>query len=269
MQTSRKARVVALLGHDIQHRGTLATLVESGVDVVGVCFSDERTGGLPIRYIRRSIFKRGTFKVLSQIVARMVYKLRNRKRDAKLKAEIFERHRIESVLSDASFEEMHCIGFGAPEVLDFVAGLSPDILVVHTGSWVPKTMREIESVKYVVGGHPGLTPHYRGAHSPFWAIYNGHPEEIGWTAFLVDSGVDTGPVVAQGRIRPEPGDTYMALSWRGMTCIAKAQAEAIRVFEETGRIQSVPHGRIPANSEYLVPTLGEQLAFWFRGSGVR
>ena len=50
--------------------------------------------------------------------------------------------------------------------------MKPDILIVHTKSWVDKNIREIESVKYVIGGHPGITQFYRGAHSSFWAIYN-------------------------------------------------------------------------------------------------
>lgn len=59
------------------------------------------------------------------------------------------------------------------ETVKWLENLRADIFVVHTAYWVGKTVRELPGKKIIIGGHPGLTPEYRGSHSAFWAIYNG------------------------------------------------------------------------------------------------
>ncbi len=41
--------------------------------------------------------------------------------------------------------------------------------------------------------HPGSLPKYRGCSAPEWAIYNNDP--VYATAHLIDSGIDTGPII--------------------------------------------------------------------------
>ena len=119
-------------------------------------------------------------------------------------------------------------------------------------------------MKYIIGGHPGITPIYRGAHSPFWAIYNDDIQNIGWTCFLLDSGVDTGPYIKQGFITPKKSDTYMSLSWKGMKEIAISQVVAIKKYAISGSIQAINHSEIPKDSEYFVPTLNQQFKYWLK-----
>lgn len=260
-------RVVVLLGNESQHRNTLATLIENGINIVGVVIAENKTIGLPLKYIIKSASRRGWVKTISQVLARILYKARNRTRDKKLKTKIFDDARNKKIISEIV----------APIVVDknyslqrnFILNLKPEILIVHTGSWIGKDIRELNSVKYVIGGHPGITPIYRGSHSPFWAIYNRDYENIGWTCFLVDKGVDTGPVLEQGYIVPSEEETYMSLSWRGMKEIALSQVKAIKTYSSSGIISSIPHKLIPDNSEYFLPTLSEQIHFWFKQKKVK
>ena len=262
-----KPRVVALLGNDSQHRNTLATLIDNGINVVGVCIADEKTRGLPLKYILKSASRRGWVNTISQVLARLLYLARNRKRDKKLKSKIFDDAKNKKSIS----EMVAPIGVDKGYSLqrDFISNLKPEILVVHTGSWVGKDIRELSSVKYAIGGHPGITPFYRGSHSPFWAIYNRDYKNIGWTCFLVDKGVDTGPFVEQGYIVPSKEDTYMSLSWRGMVQIALSQVKAIKTYSTDRKISVTPHKFIPDNSEYFVPTLSQQIRFWFIQKSVK
>lgn len=46
----------------------------------------------------------------------------------------------------------------------------------------------------VVNVHPGLLPKYRGCTAVEWALYNG--DKVGNTAHFMDSGYDTGPIIA-------------------------------------------------------------------------
>tara|TARA_Y100001978_G_C23340319_1_gene267140 strand:+ start:366 stop:503 length:138 start_codon:yes stop_codon:yes gene_type:complete len=40
----KDVKVVAILGNEVQHRNTLATLLKGGINVVGVCISQEKKG---------------------------------------------------------------------------------------------------------------------------------------------------------------------------------------------------------------------------------
>jgi methionyl-tRNA formyltransferase len=262
-----KSRVVALLGNDSQHRNTLAALIKNEINVVGVFIADEKTRGVPLKYIFKSASRRGWLSVISQVLARLLYKIRNQERDRKLKAKIFNDARNKETIRELAVPIVVDKSYSLQR--NSISTLNPDILVVHTGSWVGKEIRELSCVKYVIGGHPGITPFYRGSHSPFWAIYNKDYKNIGWTCFLVDKGVDTGPVVEQGHIVPSEGDTYMSLSWRGMVEIALSQVKAIKRYSTDGTITATPHKSIPCNSEYFVPRLSKQIRFWLIQKSVK
>ncbi len=255
-----KPRVIALLGNEAQNRNTLATLLRHDVNVVGVCIADDKIGGMPLKYIIKSVRRRGWVKTSSQILARLVYLVRNKKRDIKLKSGIFDDEKNKQTISERAVPTVFGDSFSSQR--DFIKEMEPEILVVHTRAWVGKDIRDLEGVKYIIGGHPGITPMYRGAHSPFWAIYNEDNKNIGWTCFLVDEGIDTGPVVEQGFILPSKEETYMSLSWKGMVEIALSQVRAIDSYSVNGKIFSKPHIFIPDSSEYFVPTLGQQIRFW-------
>lgn len=269
MDSNEGVRVVALLGRDLQHRNTLATLVDSGVNVVGACFANDKKGGIPLKYIRASVKKRGLSKVISQVAARLIYLVRNRRLDAQLKSSIFDKDWCDQVLAGSIVKTLETDSYGSDEAMRFIESLAPDIIVVHTASWVPKKVRTLSTVKYVIGGHPGITPFYRGSHSPFWAIINNDLERIGWTVFLLDSGVDTGAVIDQGFLVPNETETFMSLSWRGMVEIARAQSLAVKEYESTGKIVAVAHESIPENTEYFNPTVREQLMYWSMQKAVR
>lgn len=101
-------------------------------------------------------------------------------------------------------------GLGVPSVNDdaarrFIAGLSPDLLVVHaTGLLKPETYR------LATGGalnlHCGILPEYRGHDTIFWALAKGDRDHLGATIHLIDQGADTGAVLARAPIRFEDGD---------------------------------------------------------------
>ena len=42
----------------------------------------------------------------------------------------------------------------------------------------------------IINTHAGITPRYRGVHGGYWALAEGHPEEVGTTVHLVDKGIE-------------------------------------------------------------------------------
>jgi phosphoribosylglycinamide formyltransferase-1 len=65
----------------------------------------------------------------------------------------------------------------------------------------------------VINTHPALLPAFPGMHGPRDALAAG-VKVSGATLFVVDDGVDTGPIVAQVAVPVEPGDNESTLHER-------------------------------------------------------
>jgi methionyl-tRNA formyltransferase len=62
----------------------------------------------------------------------------------------------------------------------------------------------------VINLHSGILPDYRGVMATFWAMLHGEAE-IGTTLHrIVDSGIDTGPIIKISRLPALPGASYLA-----------------------------------------------------------
>ena len=62
----------------------------------------------------------------------------------------------------------------------------------------------------VLNLHSGILPAYRGVMATFWAMLNSE-KEIGTTLhWIVDSGIDTGPVISITRRATRPSHSYLA-----------------------------------------------------------
>lgn len=258
---SSRNRVVALINPVLHCRSTCAELIGAGVNLVGIVEAKTKTGGLPIATFRRQARRHGFKSALSQVAARLAYLATNRKADREIYRSLFDADQISAALNEWSGRVVECGDYSEPHVLSQLTELQPDILVVHSQSWVPKKIREVPSTGLVIGGHPGITPNFRGSHSSFWALLNQQPEMIGWTTFHVDKGVDTGDVIVQGRLDVEENDSFMSLNWRGMKHIAKAQAEAIQQFVQTGEVNRLPHQEITPDSDFGLPGLGDYIRY--------
>ncbi len=80
-----------------------------------------------------------------------------------------------------------------------------------------------------VNTHPALSPSFPGIHGPQEALEYG-VEITGCTLFIVDAGVDTGPIVAQRAVNVLDGDTVQTLHERIKT------AERQMLVDNVGRM---------------------------------
>ncbi|MEQ9409292.1 MAG: formyltransferase family protein [Fuerstiella sp.] len=259
--SERRSRVVALINPVLHCRATCAELIRQGIHLVGIVEAETKRRGLPLATFRRLLKKQGLSLTASQVAARLAYLAEHRRADQDRYRQLYNRVLIEQTLREWNGPVIRCRSYAEPAALEQLQQLRPDILVVHSQAWVTKKVRDTAASGLVIGGHPGITPYYRGSHSPFWALLNNQPDMIGWTAFHVDKGVDSGDVIVQGRLQIQPDDSYMTLNWRGMKQIAQAQAHAIREYDRTGVIPRQPHRQIPPNSEYGLPDLKQYLKY--------
>ena len=116
-----------------------------------------------------------------------------------------------------------CVFDSEKDILDrLVGGVDLGVL-----AWWPKILKNplIDAPQLgFLNTHPSLLPHNRGKHYNFWALVEQAP--FGVTIHRVDSGVDTGDIVAQEKIDYDWCDT-------GETLYNKAQSAMFELFCKT------------------------------------
>lgn len=129
-----------------------------------------------------------------------------------------------------------------------VAGYSPD-LVVCAGFMKLLGPAFLERFGgRIINTHPALLPAFPGAHGVRDALAYG-VRVTGTTVHLVDSGVDTGPILAQEPVRVEPGDDEAALHERikvveRRLLVEIVAAVAARGIVSDGRKAVIPDERV-------------------------
>jgi folate-dependent phosphoribosylglycinamide formyltransferase PurN len=251
--------VVALCSDGPLERNTCATLVRAGVNLVGIVWCARAGVAARTRFLWRWAGRHGALHTAGQILGRFYDRARNGRRDAQALARLVDEDADRATLAQVA--AVHTDSYSRPDALAAVARFDPDIFVVHTKYIVGPKVRALAPVA-VIGGHPGITPWYRGMDSTFWALLHGRPEMVGYSVFLLDEGIDTGPVLYQGRVEVVPGeDSHSTLEWKGMQRQSALQAEAILRLDAG---ESVPVRRIekvPDDSYFTPPTLTDFLRY--------
>lgn len=94
-----------------------------------------------------------------------------------------------------------------------VAGFEPDLVVL--AGFMKLVGQEFHDRfgGRIVNTHPALSPSFPGMRGPAEALEYG-VKVTGCTLFVVDDGIDTGPIVAQRAVEVEDGDTVASLHER-------------------------------------------------------
>jgi len=113
------------------------------------------------------------------------------------------------------------------DVVTLADQLNPDIVAVF-GTSLLRGALLTKGRLGILNLHGGLSPEYRGADCTFWALYNGEPEKIGCTLHFIDSGIDTGKLIAHVCPAVNEGDDELTLFWRAVQDSAEVYVEAIQ-----------------------------------------
>lgn len=97
-----------------------------------------------------------------------------------------------------------------PEFVGLMRKLEPDLLAAV--GYLCRLKEPVLSVPRLapVNFHASLLPAYRGKHPVFWALRNGESWS-GLTIHMMDSGLDTGDILYQAKVRTRKGDTVSSL----------------------------------------------------------
>jgi len=95
----------------------------------------------------------------------------------------------------------------------------------------------------VLNLHGGLPQKYRGVWTTLWAMYNEEPEYIGSTVHFVDTGVDTGNIIYQGRPDITADDNPEILYTKVVKLGVEMMIQAIDDIEND-KIESYPQKKL-------------------------
>ena len=117
----------------------------------------------------------------------------------------------------------------------------------------------------ILNWHSGLLPEYQGVMATFWAMQN-DDKEIGSTVHrIVDSGVDTGPVVARIPFLCRPNDTYLS---NVLSLYVHGFGELVRAIESVAKTGEVPQTEQAGVARYYHAP-GEEEVRAFEAKGLR
>lgn len=119
----------------------------------------------------------------------------------------------------------------AEEFTTTVRDLSPDAVIVAAfGQIIPQALLDIP-LRGNINVHASLLPKYRGAAPVHHALFNGETT-TGVTTMLMDSGLDTGPILLQKRVEILPEDNQGTLESRLAEVGADLLLETLDHLEE-------------------------------------
>jgi methionyl-tRNA formyltransferase len=111
----------------------------------------------------------------------------------------------------------------AAEFAEELRAFEPDLgVVVAFGQFIPKRIRELPSLGYLINGHASLLPRFRGAAPIAHTILAGDTE-TGVSVMRLEREMDAGPVAAMRSIRIGPDETTGSLTER----LAHLTADAV------------------------------------------
>jgi len=158
-------------------------------------------------FIQRRIKKLGISTVAGQLAFRALIVPALSRRAQKRISEINHEYGLDS----SKIDEQRCVripSVNSTECVSVLEKYAPDLVIVNGTRIISKTTLESIPARFI-NIHAGLTPLYRGVHGGYWALAQGKPNEFGVTVHFVDTGIDTGSILAQGLIRPTKEDNFV------------------------------------------------------------
>jgi phosphoribosylglycinamide formyltransferase 1 len=154
--------------------------------------------------LRRRARKLGWVTVAGQ-VAFIIYARATARFSSARRDEILRERGLNRTRSAAAVTQVE--NANSTAVIELLRSLAPQVVVVNGTRILSADVLECIEAPFI-NMHAGITPMYRGVHGCYWALANRDPLHAGVTVHLVDSGVDTGSVIAQAVVRPSPADSY-------------------------------------------------------------
>jgi methionyl-tRNA formyltransferase len=256
-----KPRSIVMVAGDGESTRLIFHALKHAFDIVNVIIET------PVSHatlMRRRAKKLGLRKVFGQTLFRALAVPALQRAGRRRIAEILQRHQLERAPIPAEIvTRVDSANDG--QVIDLLKGIQPAAVLVNGTRILHKSVLQSIDAPFI-NTHTGITPLYRGVHGGYWALAAGQRQQCGVTVHLVDEGIDTGNILGQATIEPQPNDTFVTYPY-----LQTAAAIPIlkRVLHDA-LDQNLKREPAPAGPSRLFshPTLGEYLKHWVL-NGVR
>lgn len=129
---------------------------------------------------------------------------------AKIDAQLYRQYLAEYPVAGVLRAARNLQAPNSPAGLQLMADCAPDLIVSIRYRRILRDAAIGLPRHGILNLHSGILPDYRGVMATFWAMLNDEPE-IGATLHrIVDSGIDTGPVIGISRVQTQPRESYLA-----------------------------------------------------------
>jgi folate-dependent phosphoribosylglycinamide formyltransferase PurN len=176
--------------------------ISDEIDIAAVIIEKRESSA---QKIKRRVKKIGVFKTMGQVLFLILIQPLIPKRKSRIH-EIISHAQIDSLPIPKnlikSVENIH-----DQSVINAIQELQPDLILINGTRILKKDLLEKISCP-ILNIHVGITPKYRGVHGGYWALRNQEPELFGVTLHKVDSGIDTGAIIAQRSIKISNLDNF-------------------------------------------------------------
>jgi methionyl-tRNA formyltransferase len=116
------------------------------------------------------------------------------------------------------------------ETLGHIKAWQPEVVLsIYLNQLIKRELIQLPS-QGTLNIHPALLPRHRGLFPYFWVITNREPE-TGVTIHWVDEQFDTGQLMLQEKLRVEPDDTILSLSYKSSQLGADMLVKAINLLK--------------------------------------
>ena len=149
--------------------------------------------------------------------------------------------RVPSINSDAAREALKALEPAA-------------VFIVSTRMIGKRTLNAVPAP--FINYHSGINPAYRGMYGGYFALADGAPEHFGATVHLVDEGVDTGDILYQSHLEPDPRDNFHTYLWR---LAAGSRDIVVAAIEDALNDTLSPRQVDLPSKQYFAPTFGGYL----------
>ncbi|EUJ31549.1 formyl transferase [Listeria cornellensis] len=94
------------------------------------------------------------------------------------------------------------------KTIEWIRAEAPELIIVCGTRIISKQVLEATDAPFV-NIHAGITPYYRGSHGGYWALVNQDKRNCGVTLHYLDTGIDTGSIIAQEKIAVTSQDNFV------------------------------------------------------------
>jgi folate-dependent phosphoribosylglycinamide formyltransferase PurN len=239
---------IIILGGRGESTNIIYNALQKKYNIITVILEDRESTKI---FLKRRIKKLGIITVLGQILFQLLFVKALNFFSKKQIQQIKKENNLDS--SDIPILKIRGVNsVNNPKTVELIKEFNPDLIIVNGTRIISKKILNQTNCK-LINTHVGITPAYRGVHGAYWALVNNDAAKAGVTVHYVDSGIDTGAVIAQSVITIVKNDNFVTYPFKQL-------AHGIILLEET--IEKYFAQKIITKSEFGESNLYYHPTFW-------